>query len=344
MDHSGREKGVCVRGGRRGRGGGQTARVHVIDADPDSPEFNRVIETIALEGDFPAQMAIHPDGSGAYLADGDRLMLIDASSGKVSETLPLAGPAYGTAVSPDGSEVYVATREGVCVIDTAAGRVAETIRNGPSVSLVITPDGARAYVSHANGSVTAIDVRTRCPMAVAFEDRPGLPDERPPGSAIRPESSGVRFAAFEVRKVRLKVSEKTYRDRFRLKGSFSLGEGSDGIDPLHEDVTVTFGGFSETIPAGSFVRFREVVSGEDGAAKGFRYKGRIGGVTWMKIHRDGKFRIRAMGLQLSGLDRHAPIPFILRIGDDLGETEVRFERKSRFLKRGRGNGEKSDAR
>ena len=193
MDHSGREKGVCVRGGRRGRGGGQTARVHVIDADPDSPEFNRVIETIALEGDFPAQMAIHPDGSGAYLADGDRLMLIDASSGKVSETLPLAGPAYGAAGSSDG---------------------------------------ARAYVSHADGSVTAIDVRTRCPMAVAFEDRPGLPDERPPGSAIRPESSGVRFAAFEVRKVRLKVSEKTYRDRFRLKGSFSLGEGSDGIDPL----------------------------------------------------------------------------------------------------------------
>ena len=91
----------------------------------------------------------------------------------------------------------------------------------------------------------------------------------------------MRFAVFEVRKVRLKVSEKTYRDRFRLKGSFSLGEGSDGIDPLHEDVTVTFGGFSETIPAGSFVRFREVISGEDGAAKGFRYKGRIGGVTWM---------------------------------------------------------------
>jgi len=109
-------------------------------------------------------------------------------------------------------------------------------------------------------------------------------------------------------------------------------------------VTVVFGGFSKTIPAGSFVRFREVVSGEEGAAKGFRYKDRIGGVTWMKIYRDGKFRIRAMGLQLSGLDRHAPIPFILRIGDDLGETEVRFERKSRFLKRGRGNGEKSDAR
>jgi hypothetical protein len=51
-----------------------------------------------------------------------------------------------------------------------------------------------------------------------------------------------------------------------------------------------------------------------------------------------------MGLQLSGLDRHAPIPFILRIGDDLGETEVRFERKSRVLKRWRGNGGKSDAR
>ena len=250
----------------------------------------------------------------------------------------------GRRFTPDGAEVYVATREGVCVIYAAAGRVAETIRIGPSVSLVITPDGARAYVTHADGAVTAIDTRTRRPMAVAFGERPGLADERPPGSAIRPKGPVVRFAAFEVRKVRLKVSEKTYRDRFRLKGSFSLGEGSGGIDPLHEDVTVTFGGFSETIPAGSFVRFREVIAGEDGAAKGFRYKGKIGGVTRVKIHRNGTFRVRAMGLQLSGLDRHAPIPFILRIGDDLGETEVRFERKSRVLKRWRGNGGKSDAR
>ncbi len=108
MDHPGREKGVCVRGGRRGRGGGgQTGRVHVIDADPDSPEFNRVLTTIALEGDFPAQMAILPDGSGAYLADGDRLMLIDASNGKVSETLPLVGPAHGEAV-------HAGRRRGLC--------------------------------------------------------------------------------------------------------------------------------------------------------------------------------------------------------------------------------------
>jgi len=175
-------------------------------------------------------------------------------------------------------------------------------------------------------------------LAAGSGERPGLRDERLPGPAVRPQGPVVRCTAFKVRKVRLKVSEKAYRDRFRLKGSFSLGEGSDGIDPLDEDVTVTFGGFSETIPAGSFVRFREVIAGEDGAAKGFRYKGNVGGVTRVKIRRNGRFRIRARGLQLGGLDRHAPIPFILRIGNDLGETEIRFKRKSRFLKRGRGTG------
>jgi hypothetical protein len=192
--------------------------------------------------------------------------------------------------------------------------------------LRITPDGSEACLAAGSG------------------ERPGLGDERLPGPAVRPEGPVVRFAAFKVRKVRLKVSEKAYRDRFRIKGSFSLGEGSDGIDPLDEDVTVTFGGFSETIPAGSFVRFLEIITAGEGTAKGFRYQGNVGGVTRVKIRRNGRFRIRARGLRLGGLDRHAPIPFIFQIGNDLGQTEICFKRKSRFLKRGRGTGGNPDAR
>ena len=63
--------------------------------------------------------------------------------------------------------------------------------------------------------------------------------------------SAVEFSEFTIEEARVRLG----RGRFEIRGRLALGAGSDGIDPLNEDVTVMFGPvFQETIPAGSFVR------------------------------------------------------------------------------------------
>jgi len=106
-------------------------------------------------------------------------------------------------------------------------------------------------------------------------------------------------------------------------GSFELEATSDGIDILNKDVTVTLGGYSETIAGDDFVREDEK----------FQYQGDSGGITKIKIHDDGSFSIKAKDLDLSSisLDRHVnPVNFSLQIGGYSGKTEIEFDRKGRF--------------
>lgn len=111
-------------------------------------------------------------------------------------------------------------------------------------------------------------------------------------------------------------------DRFWVRGGFQLGATSNGIDVLNEDVTVIFDKFTETIPAGSFFR--------DDDDEGFQFNGASGGITQINIRDDGRFRVRARGLDLSGIDLNNPAPFSLQIANDLGETEIPFDNKGRF--------------
>ncbi|MFC1491705.1 FG-GAP repeat domain-containing protein [Nitrospinota bacterium] len=131
--------------------------------------------------------------------------------------------------------------------------------------------------------------------------------------------SEIPFAAFGIRKARVKLDKKADKDKFDVKGRFTLGDDSDGSDPLNEDVTVTFGDFTETIPAGSFV-----LKGKDDKVK-FEFKGPKGGIIKVKIRGDGRFDVKARGLDLGALDIANPVPFSLQVGDDVGETEISFE-------------------
>jgi len=48
------------------------------------------------------------------------------------------------------------------------------------------------------------------------------------------------------------------------------------------------------------------------------------GITRMEITDGGQFKVRAEGLDLSGIDPNNPIPFSLQIGNDIGETEIQL--------------------
>ena len=102
----------------------------------------------------------------------------------------------------------------------------------------------------------------------------------------------------------------------KVEGGFTLGSGSDGIDPLTEDVTVQVGNFSTTIPAGSFKQKWRGAS---------EYKGFINGVdVEVAIYhiRDNRFWFTAEGKGqiLSGIVN--PVTVGLTIGDDEGSTAV----------------------
>src|SRR5206468_952246 len=73
------------------------------------------------------------------------------------------------------------------------------------------------------------------------------------------------FAAFAAK---VEIEGERHEREFKVKGTFTLGAGSNGIDPRSEDVTLQVGAFAATIHAGSFHRH------EHGT---FKFEGVVGG-------------------------------------------------------------------
>ena len=109
------------------------------------------------------------------------------------------------------------------------------------------------------------------------------------------------------------------RDEFEVKGSFTLGAGSNGIHPPAEDVTLKIGTFSITIPAGSF---REDKKGR------FKFEGTINGVALEFAIRPlggNSFEFQAQGEGADFTGTMNPVTVNLTIGDDSGSTTVNAE-------------------
>jgi hypothetical protein len=102
-------------------------------------------------------------------------------------------------------------------------------------------------------------------------------------------------------------------DTFDLSGTFSLGAGNNGINPLGEDVTLAIGPTQATIPAGSFRA--------DGHG-GDHFTGTAGALSldvYIGPKRAGELLIAVSGSgNLSGITN--PVSVRLVIGDDFGTT------------------------
>lgn len=125
----------------------------------------------------------------------------------------------------------------------------------------------------------------------------------------------VPFTSF-VAGAQIALGPSADDDRFAVEALFQPGTGSDGINPLTEDVTLEVGTGSWVIPAGSFTRTRLgtfVFNGIIGSA-------RVG--VLIRPLRDGRFFFGAAA-DNAALDGTAnPVPISLTIGDDGGTTEV----------------------
>lgn len=125
--------------------------------------------------------------------------------------------------------------------------------------------------------------------------------------------SGVSFAAFTAT-AEIAVGSLANDDAFQIQGHFTLGDGSNGIDPLTEAVTVQVGSSALTMPTGAFHRT---------AAGAFEFAGVLEGVTLQVMITPltrATFEVvaRGEGATLSGLA--VPVTVDLIIGDDSGST------------------------
>jgi len=147
----------------------QNASLSVIDT-----ETNNVTNSVQVgmpwpdgpNPSYPSGVAITPDGTRAYIADGDTSVWVMNTATNKIVTGIVIGPAgtapFQLAVTPNGKTVYVTTYDSVVAIDTATDSVAGTISLGKyPYGIVITSDGARAYVSNQDGKyIWVIDTKT----------------------------------------------------------------------------------------------------------------------------------------------------------------------------------------
>jgi probable HAF family extracellular repeat protein len=104
--------------------------------------------------------------------------------------------------------------------------------------------------------------------------------------------------------------------KFRLKGSFTLGAGSTGIDPVNQPVTLKLGTFSVSIPTGSFTTTSKGDYDFEGTVGGVAILFRITSVT------STSFTWEAKGATNSGLPATNPVSVGLTIGNNTGTVSV----------------------
>ncbi|MFQ5742289.1 MAG: hypothetical protein ACE5HV_01740 [Acidobacteriota bacterium] len=295
----------------------------------------QVVNIIDFTNGIPSDIAVSADGSRIYvtrfglpefgLDDGVSVL---GGTGTLVANISGVGPGAGQVeLRPDGRFAYIANFLSglspagnamppgtVSVIDTRTNQLTGSIPVGVQPGgIAFTPDSSRAYVTNAGtastpGTVSVIDTLSDTVIATITV---GFFPTIPAIFSIPPET--VLFSSF---KAKLKVK----KDEFKLDATFALGTGSDGIDPVAEEVSLEIGAFSLVVPPGSF-RLKE--RGE------FGFEGFPDG-TELEIEirqgRGGSSRIKveAEDVSLPAIGELANVG--LRIGDDSGSTMARVKK------------------
>ena len=131
-------------------------------------------------GGGPYGIAVTPDGTRVYVANGGAVAVIDTQTNFVGPPITVGNNPRGIAISPDGMTAYVTnqTSGDVSVVDLPSNQAigAPIVVGGSPLGIAITPNGGRAYVANSkSGSVSVIDTRTNqvvgSPIIVGTEPR-----------------------------------------------------------------------------------------------------------------------------------------------------------------------------
>jgi YVTN family beta-propeller protein len=224
-DHNGSPQNRCLPTGSDGVLAVDGNGTHVIDhwqpADgitlaapalpkrsPDSPKLGTgpaittefIFTGIAPEGDTPMELAFTPDGSQIIIAhrDSQNLIVFDADTRQVVQTIPVTGSPNSMAISSDGLYAVTANifEDTASIVDLVAGSEVAVVPVGDQPGVVrITPDGTMAVVGNTvDSSLSIIDIgaatEVRCIADAPFTLR----------TQWTPENGSVSytFSSFEI--------------------------------------------------------------------------------------------------------------------------------------------------
>jgi 6-phosphogluconolactonase len=258
---------------------GQNGNVSAYTIDSSTGALTAIAGSPFVAGQGPQSVAVDPSGKFAYVAN--------FGGGVSGYTI---GPTTG-ALTPIAGSPF------------AAG-------NGPNIGAV-DPSGKFAYVTNFSGNNVSgytIDPSTGALTAVAGS--PFAAGGGPFSVAIITPPPLVPFASSSA-KLEITAGPPS---SFDLNESFTLGKNSTGINPVTQNVTLTIGSFSVTVPTGSFTK---IPNGR------FAFQGTISGVSLqVQIVPLGNniftFKAEGAGANLTGLTN--PVTVVLTIGNNSGST------------------------
>jgi YVTN family beta-propeller protein len=136
-----------------------------------------------------------PDGATLYIAcaTGNRVLMLDIASRKVTRSIPTPGSATGLCLTPDGAQLFVtcaAPASRVCVIETADGKITGEFPAGhTAMAPVLSPDGKTLFVCNRfNDDVSEFDL-------AAKKELRRIPVKREPvAAAITPDGRRLLVA------------------------------------------------------------------------------------------------------------------------------------------------------
>src|SRR6267143_1281039 len=176
---------------------------------------------------------------------------------------------------------------------------------------------SHAFV-YSNGAMQDLNNRLLVDSGWIFQEADGVNDGgQIVGSGLHNGATRAFRATPVVPFSAFNAAPEIGSDRFELNGRFTLGEGSNGINPHTEAVTLQLGTFSVTMPQASFKKASDGRYVFEGTIDGAALELRIAPATTNSY----TFNAEGSGANLSGTVN--PVSVVLTIGDDGGATTAR---------------------
>ncbi|MDW5551992.1 PKD domain-containing protein [Methanosarcina sp.] len=133
----------------------------------------------------------------AYItnSESNSVSVIDATTNKVTTTIPVGSNPIGVTINPNGTKVYVvnARSSDISVIDTATNSVVATVRAGNfPQGIVVSPNGKKVYVTNRySNNVSVIDTGANTVVSTLNTGK------SPAGVAVSPDGKKLYVTNYE---------------------------------------------------------------------------------------------------------------------------------------------------